>query len=275
MRTRPDLDLPDVEILFAPLPVAWAGPMVRSAATHGGAQGSSQYDGAGVGRGHVVAQPPGVSDHLGNACSTQSQLHRSPGACSARAWRGQERGDPGEVDLIGVPAPVPEPVSSREAGRSRHGERANPDGITNKKGQHVSTQQDNPAATKHEAPALVNGDLVIPKGQLPVNQPYRDGSGKATLIFQGDGNLVDYDETDRARWAAGTDAGEQWGDQGRSCIFQADGNLVVYDDTNGAGSALWASGTNGHPDDILVVQDDGNVVIYDGSYAIWATGTNH
>jgi hypothetical protein len=38
---------------------------------------------------------------------------------------------------------------------------------------------------------------------------------------------------------------------------------------------VWASGTDGHPGSHLVVQDDGNLVIYapDGR-PVWATGTN-
>jgi hypothetical protein len=92
-------------------------------------------------------------------------------------------------------------------------------------------------------------------------------TAKARFVFQGDGNLVDYDENGRARWASFTDG------RGAICVFQNDGNLVVY---NSAGNPLWNSVTNGHPNDYLVVQGDGNVVIYDpGDHPIWATNTNH
>jgi Protein of unknown function (DUF3421) len=86
-------------------------------------------------------------------------------------------------------------------------------------------------------------------------------------------------------------------------IMQTDGNLVLYDLRGGGKRSLWSSGTSGKPgafarlvnelhigdsskviwssgknnggriDRKLVVQNDGNVVIYGGSTAIWATNT--
>jgi hypothetical protein len=53
--------------------------------------------------------------------------------------------------------------------------------------------------------------------------------------------------------------------------MQGDGNLVVYTSDN---RPVWASGTWGHPGAVLRVQDDCNMVIYDGPYAIWASWTN-
>ncbi|MFD9908795.1 hypothetical protein [Streptomyces sp. NPDC059063] len=91
-------------------------------------------------------------------------------------------------------------------------------------------------------------------------------SDTARLVMQSDGNLVIYDEFNRARWATGT-VGQGW-----VMRFQEDGNLVVY---TRSGRAVWASNTDGHPGSRLVVQDDGNVVIYYGSRAIWASGTDH
>jgi hypothetical protein len=53
--------------------------------------------------------------------------------------------------------------------------------------------------------------------------------------------------------------------------FQIDGNLVAY-----AGShPVWNSGTSGHENAILVVGDDGNMVIYEqGNIAVFATNTS-
>jgi hypothetical protein len=45
---------------------------------------------------------------------------------------------------------------------------------------------------------------------------------------------------------------------------------VIYSST---GCPLWASNTSGKNGATLAVQDDGNVVIYGGSTAVWATGT--
>ncbi|MEY9891596.1 hypothetical protein ABIA35_005928 [Catenulispora sp. MAP12-49] len=92
-------------------------------------------------------------------------------------------------------------------------------------------------------------------------------SGKATFVWQSDGNLVDYDETGVARWASNT-AG-----RGASYVpLQTDGNSVIYD---AAGNPIWTSDTAGHPNDYLICQDDGNVVITDGSTPLWATMTQH
>jgi hypothetical protein len=47
----------------------------------------------------------------------------------------------------------------------------------------------------------------------------------------------------------------------------SDGNLVIYQ----GGTALWASNTAGHPGAVLVDQQDGNQVIYQGGTALWAS----
>jgi len=52
--------------------------------------------------------------------------------------------------------------------------------------------------------------------------------------------------------------------------MQGDGNLVVYASTG----PVWSSGTDRHPGAFLVVQDDGNTVIYSaGGSPLWATNT--
>lgn len=54
-------------------------------------------------------------------------------------------------------------------------------------------------------------------------------------------------------------------------VLQSDGNLVLY---NGNGNVLWSTGTGGNSGDSLVVQNDGNVVLYSWSgKAMWSTGT--
>ena len=54
--------------------------------------------------------------------------------------------------------------------------------------------------------------------------------------------------------------------------LQADSNLVIY----AASGATWASGIKGNTAPYtLLMQDDGNLVIYDSkNRAIWASGTN-
>lgn len=53
-------------------------------------------------------------------------------------------------------------------------------------------------------------------------------------------------------------------------VLQDDGNLVLQQGSD----VVWASGTDGLGVDRLAVQDDGNVVLYAGGDAKWSTGTN-
>ena len=55
--------------------------------------------------------------------------------------------------------------------------------------------------------------------------------------------------------------------------FQLDGDLVVYDNT--AGKSLWSSNTKGSQADYLVMQDDGNLVLFTKSGSpVWQSMTN-
>lgn len=110
------------------------------------------------------------------------------------------------------------------------------------------------------------GDKMLPGQILFPGGTVHSANGRYTLVYQGDGNLVLY-VGGRALWASGTN-----GRPAGVCIMQADGNLVIYPPD--AGGPIWSSGTHGHPGSHLTIQDDGNVVIYqpDG-HAIWATDT--
>ena len=92
--------------------------------------------------------------------------------------------------------------------------------------------------------------------------------GRVTLAHQGDGNVVVYDAArgGRAVWSTGTHGRATTG-----LVMQGDGNFVLYNGTR----AVWASGTAGRAGAVLAVQDDGNVVIYaPGPRPVWATRTN-
>jgi CHAP domain len=110
------------------------------------------------------------------------------------------------------------------------------------------------------------------------------GSGNY-LAMQGDGNLVIYTSAGKPVWASNT-AGTG---NGNSLNMQVDGNLVVY---TSAGKPVWASGA-GKADQLcaphsmgldqyihsssgqyeLLMQDDGNLVLYGPSGATWASNT--
>lgn len=94
-------------------------------------------------------------------------------------------------------------------------------------------------------------------------------NGRFELAMQTDGNLVLYRHgagTRVATWATGTQ--DTASDH---VIMQPDGNFVLYDSS---AAARWASNTWGFERAYLRVQDDGNLVVYQSNgLAIWATGT--
>jgi parallel beta-helix repeat protein len=108
-------------------------------------------------------------------------------------------------------------------------------------------------------------------GTLTANQGLYPGQsltscdGRFTLTLQNDGNLV-LSYDGSALWSAGTA-----GDRSAEVLMQGDGNLVVYSDT---GTGLWTSGTSNDSGARLALQNDGNLVIYSASgTALWSTGT--
>jgi hypothetical protein len=115
-----------------------------------------------------------------------------------------------------------------------------------------------------------------PLDGLPATNEYRcfSPNGHAQLVWQHDGNLVVYDENNKARWASGT-AGV-----GQAFLYEPVGNAIIWDVHQ---RIIWSTGTAGHPNDSLspnvnhgpVCQNDGNVVIYDGTTPLWSTRTAH
>ena len=116
-----------------------------------------------------------------------------------------------------------------------------------------------------EANPVERGDDMRPGEVLNPDQSITSANGRYRFIYQADGNLVLYDGG-TPLWASGTN-GRPVG----VCIMQGDGNLVIYAD---GGDPIWSSDTWQHPGSRLVVQNDGNVVIYtpDGT-PVWATNT--
>ena len=168
-----------------------------------------------------------------------------------------------------------------------------------------------------------DGNLVLYQGSAALWASGTNGKGVGVCIMQTDGNLVIYTSGPHAIWASGTNgslnshfiiqndgngviyrpdghavwATNTWlptgptaqGDtmqpgqvlnpgqhitsaDGRyTFIYQTDGNLVLYQGS----AALWASGTNGKGVGVSIMQTDGNLVIYTrGGHALWASGTN-
>jgi hypothetical protein len=97
-----------------------------------------------------------------------------------------------------------------------------------------------------------------------INSP----DGRYTLVMQGDGNVVLYEYGFRALWASGMRAGST------VLTNQPDGNIVQYK-ADGQSYGGWSSGSYGQGPATLVLQNDGNAVLYrDRDNApVWSTGT--
>jgi Protein of unknown function (DUF4241) len=130
-----------------------------------------------------------------------------------------------------------------------------------------------PARTAPEPPRYVRrgprshaaGAHMRTEQTLSRRQTLTSHSGGFVLAYQDDGNLVlyPYDE-DRAVWASNTH-----GTSVGECVLQQDGNLVIY---NREGYAVWASGTNGSPVTRLTVRDGGFLTLETSAGDIlWST----
>lgn len=124
-------------------------------------------------------------------------------------------------------------------------------------------------------------DTLQPGDRLPTNTRLKSGNRLAYLILQPDRNLVLYETaTGRPLWASGT----RWEEPPEkkfdgAVAMQDDGNLVLVDAKN---RSIWSSAHNDNytwytlpkPGTRLVVQNDGNLVLYQGASAIWSTETD-
>jgi hypothetical protein len=88
---------------------------------------------------------------------------------------------------------------------------------------------------------------------LTTNQYLTSVDKRYTLLLQGDSNLVLYGPGYHVLWHASTG-----GTGANRLVMQSDGNLVLYN----ASSWVWQSYSGGAGPSHLDVQDDGNLVIY-------------
>lgn len=111
------------------------------------------------------------------------------------------------------------------------------------------------------------GDTLRQDERLSRDQSLTSNNGCFRLIMQNDGNLVLYNKADTPLWATGTT-----GKEVNFAIMQADGNFVLYGPD---GHPVWAA----NPENVgpagfrLVVQDDGNTVVYANDRPTWVTNT--
>lgn len=111
-------------------------------------------------------------------------------------------------------------------------------------------------------------NLTFPVGVGMCSYP-TPGYGGAEWVLLPDGNFVIYNSFGGQIWQSRTDYNKR-----TSLVFQPDGNLVDYL----GNSPSWATGTNGHIYDTLCFQSDGNMVIYNSSDTcsgpvLWASNT--
>ncbi len=141
-----------------------------------------------------------------------------------------------------------------------------------------------------------DGDVVLYKAASPIWKSNTRGQDIDAFKVQEDGNLVAYATGGIPKWSTGTHGKEN---HSTVLVVQDDGNLVLYQDGD---NARWASGTSNviTQDELnqsalkaeyqdlrvdraitsvnykykLILQGDGNVVLYKGSsYPIWSTST--
>jgi hypothetical protein len=132
-----------------------------------------------------------------------------------------------------------------------------------------------------------DGNLVVYEmvhGQMfPLWDSGKTGPAGATLRLQTDGNVVIVDGG-QVLWNVGRKNQELLAGQTLTAgqfvaspsdeyefLMQDDGNAVLY---KTGGQAVWATGTNGTGADRIVMQTDGNLVVYAGGVAKWSSATN-
>lgn len=136
------------------------------------------------------------------------------------------------------------------------------------------------------------GDLTALGNFNSVWSNFMAGQHVKGVYMQSDGNLVAYNTSNQPVWASGTSS-----NSGAHLVLQTDGNIVIYSTT---GQAVWSTGTVSNPGYLskttdslgsgltlypgqslltpsqhfrLVLQPDGNLVIYKDGQPIWASST--
>jgi hypothetical protein len=116
---------------------------------------------------------------------------------------------------------------------------------------------------------FLGGDKLTAGQRLHANEYILSNNAQYALVMQKDGNLVLYGHgqagSGRALWNSKTA-----GHPGANLVVQGDGNIVIYYN----GKALWNTRTVGTVVNRLVMQDDGNLMAYTGSGGHeWASNT--
>ncbi|WP_221089892.1 hypothetical protein [Deinococcus aquaedulcis] len=108
-----------------------------------------------------------------------------------------------------------------------------------------------------------NGDLTGGEGLMATNDSVYSLNGQHRLTMQADGNLVVYSPGVSPRVVpTGT-----YGKPVHRLVMQGDGNLVIYGTSH---QALWHTGTHGRSGVWLAIEDDGSLLLRQGTQILWA-----
>jgi surface antigen len=112
--------------------------------------------------------------------------------------------------------------------------------------------------------ATYRGDILASGTILYQNQYLGSTNVQHALVFQGDSDVVIYNNSDIWHVPNSKNSGAD------RLIMQTDGNLVLYRPNN---TVVWHSVTGGHPGAYANLQSDRNLVVRDATTAFWASGT--
>jgi Carbohydrate binding module (family 6) len=154
---------------------------------------------------------------------------------------------------------------------------ASPSGVTdglhiaNSSGTNLSGNINVPATGAWQTWATVNATVALPAGQQTLTLDEDNGGwnihGLTFASSSGSGGSCG-ELTANVSLTANQSLASCNGEF--TLIMQGDGNLVLYQ----GGTALWASGTAGSGADEAIMQGDGNFVLYTGSGTpVWASNT--
>lgn len=107
---------------------------------------------------------------------------------------------------------------------------------------------------------LNRGETLAPGQELV------SANGFYRAVMQADGNFVVYAGS-RSMWSSGTASSTNAGSE---LLFRTNNVLVIR---RPSGVVIWTVNSSAQAADYLVMQDDGNLVLYGPSGAIWASNT--
>src|SRR3990167_2084306 len=124
------------------------------------------------------------------------------------------------------------------------------------------------AAAPVPVPLQTSADVSLNSGGILRKDDYLlSADNRSALALQRDGNLALY-ASFKVVWQSGA-----LGATVDRVIMQSDGNLVIYDSSS---RPLWATNTAGSPGARLALQADGNLVVYSSSNTVlWASNTQN